>query len=369
VELAKLVVEKGANVNAVGTDNGHESTPLWFAARAMTDDTEGAVALATLLVEKGADVRAVGADDDGYESTPLWWAASAVSCEWQDAEEAEGAAELAKLLVRKGADVNAFGAHNNGKSTPLWRAAFAVSDGRGCALQLATLLVEQGADINAVGSRGGITAATPLWLAAYEYMIDDACEGGFDMAKLLVEKGAGVNTVGEDTGFYGNYKCAPLWFAAKAVYNGRARAVEMATLLVHKGADANEVEVECDEHESTPLRLAAEAVRDGKAGGPELARLLISAGARLADDEKDEFQGFVDQLPLCLALLERTSTSLTVSWLGGLAGARGYSVSLELPGGNTMSSTRQGLTLPHSTVLVRESFCVQFLTSDDPSIY
>jgi len=41
------------------------------------DGQEGAAELATLLVEKGADVNAVGTDGGGHECAPLWWAARA----------------------------------------------------------------------------------------------------------------------------------------------------------------------------------------------------------------------------------------------------------------------------------------------------
>jgi len=64
--LAKLLVEKGADVNAVGKDRrGYPSTPLLLAAMSLCDGKEGGLALAQLLVEKGADVNAVGKDGDG----------------------------------------------------------------------------------------------------------------------------------------------------------------------------------------------------------------------------------------------------------------------------------------------------------------
>ena len=231
------------------------------------DGSEGALKLATLLVEKGADVNAVGADEDGHENTPLWWAAQAVYCGAGSGgvDGSEGALKLATLLVEKGADVNAIRADMNGQSTPLWWAARGATQALSApmaltsAVKLATLLVEHGADVNAVGDWNCITTATPLWLAAYAY---NNWEGGFDMVKPLVEKDAGVNTVAQYTGDRGDYKCAPLWLAAKAVYNGRGRAVEMATLLVHKGADANEVGEGGRQDESTPLRRAGRSWRD-----------------------------------------------------------------------------------------------------------
>jgi len=55
----------------------------------------GAAELAKLLVDKGADVNAVGTEADGDVCSPLWWAAMAVHC-----GEA-GGLELATLLVDK----------------------------------------------------------------------------------------------------------------------------------------------------------------------------------------------------------------------------------------------------------------------------
>jgi hypothetical protein len=56
---------------------------------------EGGLALAQLLIEKGADVNAVGKDDDGNQGIPLWWAAMAVI------DGKEGGMMLAKLLMEK----------------------------------------------------------------------------------------------------------------------------------------------------------------------------------------------------------------------------------------------------------------------------
>ena len=98
VDLARLLIEKGADVNAVGKEGGKEGTPLWYAARAVRAGEAGGVDLAKLLIENGADVNAVGKDSDGHVSTPLWWAARAVLA------GKAGGAELARLLIEKGAE-------------------------------------------------------------------------------------------------------------------------------------------------------------------------------------------------------------------------------------------------------------------------
>jgi cellulose biosynthesis protein BcsQ len=97
--LTQLLVEKGADVNAVGKDGGGNlSTPLWWAAKAVYRGTKGGLALAQLLVEKGADVNAVGEDGDEAQGTPLWWATRAVH------DGRVGGLDLAKLLIESGAD-------------------------------------------------------------------------------------------------------------------------------------------------------------------------------------------------------------------------------------------------------------------------
>jgi hypothetical protein len=146
---------------------GHTGTPLWWAARRVLDctstsaQTAGAVELATLLVQKGADVNAVGTEANGTDSTPLCWLALAVS------DGRAGAAALARLLVEQGANVNAVGTCRDGEDecAALWWAARAVCDLRAGGLELATLLVEKGADVKVVGTYGDGKESTPLWWA------------------------------------------------------------------------------------------------------------------------------------------------------------------------------------------------------------
>ena len=191
--------------------------------------------IAAKLVEQGADVNAVGTDQNGYKSTPLWWAAKAVF-EWRYSRWA-GGLQLATLLVEKCADVNAAGSDGAGyKSTPLWwvvRAVARCQDGSAGAAELATLLVGAGADVTAAGSDGDGRESTPLWWAAKAVAHDRA--GGLELSTLLVEKlveqgrsGTVVNTVGTDFGV----SCTPLRWAAMAVWRGTAGGMQLATLLV-----------------------------------------------------------------------------------------------------------------------------------------
>ena len=346
LELATLLVEKDADVNAfgIGWKNGIllQCTPLWLAAHddyygMMDSDSDtpdtiqkaGAAKLAKLLVAKllvakGANVNAVGSEGTQlHESSPLWWAARA------GADYSDRGFELAVLLVTKGADVNAVGKDARGNEcAPLHWAAMAACDEKGGAVELATLLVEKGADVKAVGKDWRGNECTPLWLAAHAVYLGEA--GAADLAMLLVQKGADANAVGRlrDEG------CTPLWWAALAACEQPewAGAVELATLLVEQGADVNTVgkvfgNSRFQGEKGTLLRLVA---KQGKRGGrPRLAakavtRLLVSAGARLADDEKEWVKDVIDTSSslLYLTLRERTATSLTVSWPGSPAVGR-----------------------------------------------
>jgi hypothetical protein len=83
------------------------------------------VELAKLLIAKGADVDVVGTDGDEPAATPLWLAVFAYVM-----YEASGGLELAMLLLEKGADVNAVKAGEQ-LGTLLWLAALAVHNGQG----------------------------------------------------------------------------------------------------------------------------------------------------------------------------------------------------------------------------------------------
>ena len=147
LDIAKLLIEKGANVN-VRSPSG--KTALWWAAR--YDHLE----LAELLIEKGADVN----PKNMFDKVDLIGAVQ------------HGHLEMVKLLIKKGADINAKNFY--GKTALM----IAIQQGH---LELAELLIEQGADVNAKDSSG----MTALMLAAqYAYL---------EMAELLIQKGADIN--------------------------------------------------------------------------------------------------------------------------------------------------------------------------------
>jgi len=82
-EIAKLLIEKGAEVNAKGGVD-MDMTPLVYAA------SQDRLDMVKLLIEKGANVNV----KTHYGWTPLFFAIS------------KGSTEIAKLLIDKGADVN-----------------------------------------------------------------------------------------------------------------------------------------------------------------------------------------------------------------------------------------------------------------------
>jgi hypothetical protein len=126
-------------------------------------------------------------------------------------------------------------------------------------------------------------------LAAYAVGLGRA--GALELAKLLVEKGAKVDTGGDD----GDGESSPLWLTAMAVLGGTAGGLELATLLVETGADVNAAG-ECEGEKGTPLRSAAAAVEANTDDAHELLRLLLSKGATLADDKLAEHQKHVDTI-------------------------------------------------------------------------
>jgi hypothetical protein len=102
LQIAKLLVENGADVNAV--DEGGESA-LHSAARGFADCVK-------LLIQHGANVN----QSSVSKTTPLWWAYF-----WNDIDSAE-------LLINSGADVNA---RNLGRTMIGWAYSAAQRRGKG----------------------------------------------------------------------------------------------------------------------------------------------------------------------------------------------------------------------------------------------
>jgi ankyrin repeat protein len=127
LEVAKLLVENGADVNA--RDHRKGVAPLRWAV----EHPE----MVKLLIENGAEVDAT--DDDG-------WTALLHAC-------TEGHLESAKILIEHGANVNH--ANLTSRYTPLMATA---NYGQ---LGVAKLLLENGAEVNATNIEGH----SALWMA------------------------------------------------------------------------------------------------------------------------------------------------------------------------------------------------------------
>jgi ankyrin repeat protein len=138
VDIAELLIEKGASVNAMD-----DVTPLHCAAQ------NGNSKAVEILIEKGASVNTVTKD----EVTPLHCAAIS------------GNLETAELLIEKGASVNALAKDD---VTPLHCAA---QNGNS---KTAEILIEKGASVNSVTK----DEVTPLHCAAIS--------GNLETAELLI---------------------------------------------------------------------------------------------------------------------------------------------------------------------------------------
>jgi len=137
LELARLLIEKGADVNAMGAEsvlpalikNTKPITIKDYAPLHLLTSTD----VVELLLNNGADVNILGK----YKVTPLHRAA-----------DLKDSSPLVKLLLEHGANVNARASYN---TTPLLEAMFYASRD---SLEVVKLLIEYGADINAQDNSG-----------------------------------------------------------------------------------------------------------------------------------------------------------------------------------------------------------------------
>jgi ankyrin repeat protein len=232
-----ILIEKGANVNAVNTDG---NTPLHMTAQKAILMQN--LKLAELLIDKGANVNAVNTDGN----TPLYYVASRPD----RTEKNENRTLLAELLIKNGADVKAL----NGKNTTILHVAILMQN-----LKLAELLIDKGANVNAVNTDGN----TPLHMAARNKNLK--------AVELLIDKGANVNAVNKDEN-------TPLHVAT------RKKNLEVVKLLIGKDANVNAK----DTAGTTPLN---EAIKNNNI---KLAVVLVNRGGSL--DEKDELRFIIDAL-------------------------------------------------------------------------
>ena len=158
IEIAKLLIDMGLNANA-RTEHGNNPLHCYY------EDTPSNLDILAYLIESGADVNAV--NDDG--ETPLHRMVG-----YNHFDQVE-------LLLMEGANVNTQDIDSN---SPLHSAAWHGEDG----IELAKLLISNGADINASNGRGW----TPL-----DVVLEH--EGSPKMDEFLVTQGAKSNA---DEHFY-----------------------------------------------------------------------------------------------------------------------------------------------------------------------
>jgi ankyrin repeat protein len=177
VDLAKLLIEKGADIEAA---NPAGWTALHFTAWLNRYE------IAQLLIEAGAKIEARGV----YSWTPLHRAAC------------YNRVDVARLLIENGADIEA---KTKDGRTALHLAA------QGNSLKLAKLLIENGADVDAKDKVG----RTVLHHSAHR--------NSYEVAKLLIEMGATVDLSANDG----------LTSLHLAIHKGN---LDVARILLEKGA-------------------------------------------------------------------------------------------------------------------------------------
>jgi ankyrin repeat protein len=167
--------------------------------------------------------------------------------------------EAARLLLQRGADPNA---HGEKGGTALTAAAFSAQP------EVVRLLLEHGA--NAGAALADDTRRTPLYLAANGQGDE---EHAIEVAKLLLDKGADINVRVVD------YNSTEGWTPLLAAM--RAQRWKLARFLVERGADVNAQSVVAREDEEqlgfglTPLMHAAKEKR------LEMGMALFDKGARI----------------------------------------------------------------------------------------
>jgi len=212
-EVVSLLLDRGADISAI---SGRCGTALGAAA------FNGEVEIVSLLLDRGANINAVG----GRYGTALGAAAFS------------GKEEIISLLLDREADINAVGGDYR---TALGAAAFSGKE------EIISLLLDWGADINALGGR----YETALGMAAF------AGNGG--IVSLLLDRGADINAVG------GRWGTA----LGQAAYSGNG---EIISLLLDRGADINAMSGDF----GTALGVAA------LRGKKEIVSLLLNRGADIS---------------------------------------------------------------------------------------
>lgn len=247
LEIARLLLERGAKVNAARSRDGQ--TPLHLAA------TNGREKMVRLLLDHGADISATS--KEGF--TPLHAAAT------------HKRVSVATMLLDAGANVNATG---KAGVTPLGLIAlirlYAPSSRLEEFAPVVALLRKRGGKVGIIGAAAeGDTATIKSILKADPRALKAAAVGSITplhvaamgghrpVAELLLDAGAPVNPPGI---------VSPLTLAAGMGH------IEVVKLLVQRGADVNAI----DADRGTPIATAAHG------GHKEIVSFLTARGAKLS---------------------------------------------------------------------------------------
>jgi len=236
LDLVKLLIEKGTNVDAV--EDSFFKTALHRAVISGHKD------VVEFLLSKGADVN----DFSGTrEATPLHWAI------------VNNRREIAELLIVKGANINT---HNNAGQTPL-DIAFS-RDYK----DIAELLLSKGADVDSIDNKGD----TLLYRAIQNDQKD--------IVELLIDKGADINAKNNkgqtplDIAISQNSMDIIELFISKNAISSLHIAVQLGAIASIKTFIENGTDINLkDDRGCTPLYYAVVHAKK------DIVRLLVAEGA------------------------------------------------------------------------------------------
>ena len=233
-EIAKLLIDAGADVNYIDDGDGGEFPLLFYAVQL------GSSMLVEYLLRNGADPNRERVLADGSRYSPLI-----------DSIHARPNTEIPKMLIEAGADVN-YRSINGAHESPVL--SYAIGAGN---VGIVERLLSKGADPNCERILPGGSRYSPLH-DSIDVWPNDA------IASILINAGADVNYIGNVNGMK-----FPVLHAAICEGN-----VDILKLLLSKGADPNCERVLADGDRYSPL-LDSIIIWPND----EITKLLIGAGA------------------------------------------------------------------------------------------